>query len=78
MALISDATTAWSDPVTLTTDEIWQARKGHVYVTTTAVPDAEDGLSLFENHAVQLRAGVTVRYRKAWNTTALIVREQVA
>lgn len=77
MALITDATTAWSDPLTLATDEIWQAREGAVFVTTTATPDAEDGLELHETHAVRLPAGVVVRYRKVGNTAAVIVHEAV-
>ena len=75
MALVSDAATGWSSPVTLVTDEIWQTRKGAVFITTTANPDAEDGIALHENHAVQFTAGSELRYRKAGATEALIVRE---
>lgn len=77
MALITDATTSWSNAVTLTSDEIWQARKGSTFVTTTASPAAEDGLSLHETHAVRLPAGASVRYRKEGPTEALIAREAV-
>lgn len=77
MALITDAATAWSAPLTLTTDEIWQARAGSVFVTTTASPAANDGLGLHETHAVRLPAGATVRYRKEGPTDALIVHEAV-
>ena len=77
MALITDAATAWSAPVTLSSDEIWQTRKGSVFVTTTASPDAEDGIALHELNAVQLPAGATVRYRKAGTTEAMIVREAI-
>lgn len=77
MALITDATTDWSAPVTLTTEEIWQTRKGSVYVTTTADPDDEDGLALHETHAVRLPEGAILRYRKTGETEALIVREAV-
>ena len=77
MALITDATTNWSAPITLVTQEIWQARKGSVFVTTTGSPAAEDGISLHENHAVQFPAGVSVSYRKEGNTEALIVREAI-
>ena len=38
MALITNATTDWSAPVTLTEEEVWQARRGSVYVTTTSSP----------------------------------------
>lgn len=77
MALITDAATTWSAPITLGTDEVWQARKGTVYVTTTTSPDAEDGISLQENHAVRFSAGAVVRHRKEGVTEALIVREAV-
>ena len=75
MALVTDAATGWSAPVTLAADEIWQTRKGSIFVTTTASPDAEDGIALHENHAVQFTAGSEVRYRKVGATEALIVRE---
>jgi len=77
MALITNATTGWSTPVTLSTDEVWQTRKGSVFVTTTASPAAEDGIALHENHAVRFAAGLSVQYRKEGVTEALIVREAV-
>ena len=77
MALISDATNSWSTPVTLTSDEIWQVRKGSVFLTTEASPAADDGLNLSETQAVQLPAGTAVRYRKTGDTVSLIVREAV-
>lgn len=77
MALITDATTGWSTPVTLSADEVWQTRKGSVFVTTTASPAADDGIALHENHAVRFAAGVSVQYRKEGITEALIVREAV-
>lgn len=77
MTLVSDAATAWSAPVTLATDEIWQTRRGSVFVTTTAAPDADDGIALHETNAVQLPAGAVVRYRKEGPTPALIVREAI-
>lgn len=77
MALITDAAAAWSAPLTLTTDEIWQARQGSVFVTTTANPVANDGLGLHETHAVRLPAGAVVRYRKEGAGDALIVHEAV-
>ncbi|MDH5528873.1 MAG: hypothetical protein OEY05_02460 [Paracoccaceae bacterium] len=77
MSLITDATTGWSSPVTLTTDEIWQTRKGSVFVSTTVSPDPEDGLALHEFHAVQFPAGSAVRYRKEGPGEALVVREAI-
>lgn len=77
MALITDATNSWSTPVTLTVDEVWQTRKGSVFVTTSASPDAADGIALQENHAVRFSAGAAVRYRKEGTPEAMIVREAV-
>lgn len=77
MALITDAATAWSSPILLNSDEIWQTRKGSVFVTTTAAPAADDGITLYENHAIRLPAGASVSYRKEGSTDALIVREAV-
>ena len=77
MALITDASTTWSTPITLAADEVWQTRKGSVFVTTTSSPATDDGISLHENHAVRFSAGSIVRYRKDGITDALIVREAV-
>ena len=46
-------------------------------MTTTSGPDADDGISLLENHAIRFSAGVSVSYRKEGITEALIVREAV-
>lgn len=75
MALITDATTAWSAVVTLLTDEIWQAREGSVFLTSTASPAADDGIALTLREGVRLVAGTQVRYRKEGSTAAVIVRE---
>ncbi len=77
MSLVSDAATTWSAPITLTSDEVWQTRKGSVFVTTTSSPDTEDGLALHEFHAVQFSAGLVVRYRKEGSGEALVVREAI-
>lgn len=77
MSLITDATTNWSTPITLTSDEVWQTRDGSVFVTTTANPDANDGISIFETHAVRFSAGLSVRYRKEGLADAVIAREAV-
>ena len=78
MALIRNASASWSAPVTLQTDEVWQARSGVVFVTTSADPEPEDGLSLVLRDGLRLGAGLTVRYRTESDTAALIVREAVA
>ena len=77
MALITDASTGWSSPITLTADEVWQAREGTVYVTTTTSPHVSDEIALYENHAVRFSAGASVSYRKEGNGTVLIAREAV-
>lgn len=77
MALITNATTTWSAPVTLATDEIWQARAGSVYITTTASPAVDDGIALALRDGLKLPAGAEVRYRKDGTTLAVIAREPV-
>lgn len=77
MALITDATTGWSTPVTLSSDEIWQTRYGSVFLTTTTSPDPDDGFALVQGQGVLIRAGKAVSYRKTGTTDALIVREAV-
>lgn len=77
MALITDATTNWSAPIVLTADEVWQTRKGSVFLSTTANPAADDGLALHEFHAAQFSAGSSVSYRKEGAGEAVIVREVV-
>lgn len=77
MALISDAATGWSSPVTLAKDEIWQTRKGSVFISTTFSPNPDDGIALHEFHAVQFSAGSSVSYRKEGDGEALIVREGI-
>ena len=77
MALITDAATAWSSPITLTRDEVWQTRKGGVFVTTTASPDPEDGVFLREGIGIRFSAGSDVRYRREGTEEAMIVHEAV-
>jgi hypothetical protein len=77
MPLITDATNSWSSPVTLTGDEIWQARREGVFIATTATPGADDGLLLRDGAAVLIGNGRTVRYRLAGRGPAVIAREAV-
>jgi hypothetical protein len=77
MPLITDATNTWSAPVTLTGDEVWQARREGVFLATTASPGPDDGLLLRDGAAVQFSAGRSVRYRLAGRNPALIAREAV-
>jgi hypothetical protein len=77
MALITDAATGWSSPITLTADEIWQTRKGSVFLSTAATPGPDDGLVLNEGNAVQFATGATVSYRKTGPAEAWIARETI-
>ncbi|SNR66637.1 hypothetical protein [Paracoccus sediminis] len=77
MSLIKNVTNTWSDPVALATDEIWQARWGSVFLTTTANPDPKDGFSLEQGQGVLIGAGTQVRYRKEGRVDAVIVHEAV-
>ena len=77
MSLIKNVANTWSAPVVLTTDEVWQARWGSVFVTTTLSPDPEDGLSLEQGQGVVISAGSQVRFRKEGQINAVIVHEAV-
>jgi hypothetical protein len=77
MALIRDAKSEWSPPVTLEKDEIWQARSGSIFFTTTPEPESDDGLAMVLRDGIRLCAGVSVRYRKEGGGEALIAREAV-
>lgn len=77
MALIRDAKNEWSAPVTLAKDEIWQARDGSIFFTTTPEPESDDGLAMILRDGIRLCAGLSVRYRKEGECAALIAREVV-
>lgn len=77
MALITDATTTWSSPVTLTQDEVWQTRSGTVFITSTPGAPANDGLFLREGTAVTVSVGTELRYRKEGKAPAVIAREAI-
>lgn len=77
MALINDAATDWSTPITLTQDEVWQTRAGSVFISTTSNPATEDGLLLREGYGLRIAAGRSVQYRKDGTADAVIVREGV-
>ena len=79
MTMINDVPSSWSEPVTLTNDEIWQVREGKVYITTTSNPSPDDGFVLLEGEGVLIRANKTVRYRRhaSLSTGASLVREEV-
>ena len=77
MALIRDARIEWSAPITLEKDEIWQARSGSIFFTTTPEPESDDGLAMVLRDGIRLCAGVSVRYRKEGEGAALIAREVI-
>ncbi|MCU0906254.1 MAG: hypothetical protein MUF73_02160 [Rhodobacteraceae bacterium] len=77
MPLITNVTSAWSTAVTLTTDEVWQARRGGVFLSTAATPAAGDGLLLREGTALQIASGRAVRVRTESAEGAVIAREAI-
>jgi len=77
MARITDASDSWSQTISLSQNEVWQAREGSFYLTTTVAPDPEDGILLPEGTGVLLSAGRNVQYRRAGPVDTLIVREGV-
>jgi hypothetical protein len=82
MAVISDATAAWSATVTLAANEFWQVRAGPVFIATgaTSVPSSlDDGLLLSDGDILALGSGEVVRYRSARpdGSAALIRRTKV-
>lgn len=77
MSLIRDVRQEWSDPVTIDKDEIWQARSGSIFFTTTPEPAVDDGLAMVLRDGIRLGAGLSVRYRKEGGGAALIAREVV-
>jgi hypothetical protein len=64
MPLITNATPSWSDPVTITKDEFWQARSGSFLLSTEADPTEGDGVFVSVPFGIELKAGVAVRYRR--------------
>jgi len=77
MSLIRDVRQEWSDTVTLDKDEVWQARSGSVFFTTSPEPESDDGLAMVLRDGIRLCAGLSVRYRKEGEGAALIAREAV-
>lgn len=77
MALISNMTGTWSEPVALGSAEIWQVRQGVVYFSTASAPGDDDGIMLTEGQAVELEAGLTVRFRHGGSPNSVLSRETV-
>ena len=77
MAVIRDAKREWSNQITIDNDEIWQARAGRVYLTTTDDPESDAGLLLKPGASLNFAAGVKVRYWTDSKKPTLIAREAV-
>ena len=76
MASITNATGSWQS-VTLSADEVWQVHVGSVFLDTDATEGTRLGLRLFANDSVQLSSGLTVYYRLASGTSAIVARVPV-
>lgn len=77
MTLIRNISTSWSDAVTLSFDEVWQARKATVFLSTQTAPGPDDGIVLVQGKGLRFSAGTQLRYRKGSLTDAMIVREGI-
>ena len=75
MTTITDIALTWSEPVTLEKDELWQARCGTIFVSTTQNPGPKDGIAVRSGYVLPVSGGTTVRYRKKRKETPYIVRE---
>ena len=75
MTTITDITLSWSEPITLEKDELWQARCGTVFLSTTQNPGHKDGIAVKSGFVLPISGGSTVRYRKKRKATSYIVRE---
>lgn len=73
MSLPLVASKVWQN-VTLTRDEIWGGRGVRVQIDTEAVEANRAGLTLRSGETVQMRAGLTVYYRKFDDAPGLINR----
>lgn len=69
-------TATWSDPVTLTQDEIFQCHKGTVYLTLAdaAPADTSDGIRLADGDSFIAPGGATVRFNSPVPTQARLYR----
>ena len=68
MAIITSITDAWSDALTLSSDERWQIRHGQVFVATdaaTAPANTQDAFLLADGDIMDFNGGEVIRYRRA-------------
>ena len=73
MPVITDAAAAWSAPVTLASEELWQVRSGLAWITTDDPAPADDaGWLVPAPHSLRLSAGSVVRYRRGPEPTVLV------
>jgi hypothetical protein len=75
---ITDAAPAWNaSGVTLSSDEVWQVHDGHVVIDTDSTEANRLGIRLNPGDSLRISSGLTVYYRTASGTTALIARVAV-
>lgn len=72
---ITNIPETWSAPVNVTSDEIWQAVSGSIFITAEASPAAADGIRLDLTGGVRIASGKTVRFRSASGAPAELARE---
>lgn len=76
MAKITNVTNAWQS-VTLSANEIWQVHEGAVLLDTDASEPDRLGLLVERGEGVLISSGLTVYYKLANRTSALIARVAV-
>lgn len=78
MAVISNATPAWSDPVEVTEDEIWQPQGNSFRITSEGAPGEKDGVLLESGQPLPITGGKVVRYKVVGDPdTGYLVREKL-
>ena len=74
-AKITNVPITWTVGPTLAQDETWQCRHGQVELSTDAAPADGDGILLMAGQGWPIKSGLTVRYRNAGTTAAVITRQ---
>lgn len=77
MALVTDASAAWSAGSPLAADKVWQVHTGSVLLDTDAVSGNRLGIRLEPGDSLRIASGKTVYYRLAHGTSARIARVAV-
>lgn len=71
MGIITDADNTWRSR-TLAAKEMWQCQDGVVFVDTEANAELRRGVRLKAEQALEFASGLTVYYRLASGTSAII------